>query len=61
MTTKSATKKCEVSQKVRLKSVNVQEMFPKGSAIALGRALTKTFLHIPFVGTPFGFMISFGE
>lgn len=32
MTTKSATKKCEVSQKVRLKSVNVQEMFPKGSA-----------------------------
>ena len=27
----------------------------------LGRALTKTFLHIPFVSTPFGFMISFGE
>ena len=26
-----------------------------------GRALTKTFIHIPFVGTPFGFMISFGE
>ena len=51
MTTKSATKKCEVSQKVRLKSVNVQEMFPKGSAIALGRALTKTFIHKPFVGT----------
>ncbi len=49
MTTKSATKKCEVSQKVRLKSVNVQEMFPKGSAIALGRALTKTFIHKPFV------------
>lgn len=47
MTTKSATKKCEVSQKVRLKSVNVQEMFPKGSAIALGRALTKTLLHSP--------------
>lgn len=32
MTTKSATKKCEVSQKVRLKSVNVQEMFPKSPA-----------------------------
>ena len=31
------------------------------SVIRLGRALTKTFLHIPFVGTPFGFMISFGE
>ena len=27
----------------------------------LGRALTKTFIHIPFVGTPFGFIISFGE
>mgnify|MGYP006968340830 CR=1 FL=1 len=49
MTTKSATKKCEVSQKVRLKSVNVQEMFPRGSAIALDRALTKTLLHKPFV------------
>ena len=49
MTTKSATKKCEVSQKVRLKSVNVQEMFPKGSAIASGRALTKNFIHKPFV------------
>ncbi len=23
----------------------------------LGRALTKTFIHMPFVGTPFGFMI----
>ena len=22
-----------------------------------GRALTKTFIHKPFVGTPFGFMI----
>ena len=29
--------------------------------INLGRALTKTFLHIPFVVTPYGFMISFGE
>ena len=27
----------------------------------LGRALTKTFIHIPFVVTPFGFMVSFGE
>ena len=27
----------------------------------LGRALTKTFIHIPFVVTPYGFMISFGE
>ncbi len=27
----------------------------------LGRALTKTFIHMPFVGTPYGFMISFGE
>ena len=27
----------------------------------LGRALTKNFLHIPFVVTPYGFMISFGE
>ncbi len=29
--------------------------------INLGRALTKTFIHIPFVDTPYGFMISFGE
>ena len=29
--------------------------------INLGRALTKTFIHMPFVGTPYGFMISFGE
>ena len=29
--------------------------------IWLGRALTKTFLHIPFVVTPYGFMIPFGE
>ena len=27
----------------------------------LGRALTKNFIHMPFVGTPYGFMISFGE
>ena len=27
----------------------------------LGRALTKTFIHIPFVVTPYGFMIPFGE
>ena len=31
------------------------------SVIRLSRALTKTFFHIPFVGTPYGFMISFGE
>ena len=31
------------------------------SVIRLGRALTKTFLHKPFVVTPFGFMVSFGE
>ena len=29
--------------------------------IWLGRALTKTFIHIPFVVTPYGFMIPFGE
>ena len=29
--------------------------------IWLGRALTKTFLHITFVVTPYGFMIPFGE
>ena len=29
--------------------------------ILSGRALTKTFIHIPFVGTPYGFMISFSE
>ena len=29
--------------------------------INLGRALTKTFIHMPFVVTPYGFMISFGE
>ena len=27
----------------------------------LGRALTKTVIHKPFVVTPFGFIISFGE
>ena len=27
----------------------------------LGRALTKTFIHMPFVVTPYGFMIPFGE
>ena len=27
----------------------------------LGRALTKTFIHMPFVVTPYGFMILFGE
>ena len=25
--------------------------------INLGRALTKTFIHMPFVVTPYGFMI----
>ena len=29
--------------------------------IWLGRALTKTFIHIPFVVTSYGFMISFGD
>ena len=29
--------------------------------IRLGMALTKTFIHMPFVVTPYGFFISFGE
>ena len=32
-----------------------------GDVTVLGRALTKTFFHKPFVGTPFWFMVSFGE
>ena len=32
-----------------------------GEFAAVGRALTKTFIHMPFVGTPYGFMIPFGE
>ena len=44
---------------MREKSLTAHSPFIVG--INLGGALTKTFLHMPFVVTPFGFMIPFGE